>query len=65
MSNYYLFPNLKRWLDGRHFEWNENVEWETEEYFAGFDKSYYLEGIEKLKHRWTRFVKLKKEYIKK
>ena len=50
-SNYYLFPILKRWLWGRRFESNKEVEWETEEYFEGFDKSYYLEGIEKLKDR--------------
>ena len=35
----------------RGFESNEEVEWETEEYFGGFDKSYYLESIEKLKDR--------------
>ena len=48
-SDYYLFPNLKRWLCRRRFESNKEVEWETEGYFGGFDKSYYLEGIEKLK----------------
>ena len=47
-NEYYLFPHLKRWLCGRRFESNEEVEWETEGYFEGFDKSYYLEGIEKL-----------------
>ena len=56
-SNYYLFPNLQRWLCGRRFESNEQVELETEGYFGGFDKSYYLESIEKLKDRWTRCVK--------
>ena len=55
-SDYYLFPNLKRWLSGRRFESNEEVEWETERNFGGFDKSYYLEGIEKLKDRWTRCI---------
>ena len=64
-SDYYLFPNLKRWLCGRCFESNEEVEWETEGYFVGFDKSYYLEGIEKLKDRWTRCIELNGEYIEK
>ena len=27
---------------------NEEVKWETEGYFGGFDKSYHLEDIEKL-----------------
>ena len=53
-SDYYLFLNLKKWLCGRRFESNGEIEWETEGYFGGFDKSYYLEGIEKLKDRWTR-----------
>ena len=37
-SDYYLSPNLKRWLCGRRFESNEQVECETEGYFGGFDK---------------------------
>ena len=51
--DYYLFQNLNRWLCGRRFESNEEFEWETEEYLGGFDKSYYLQGIEKLNVRWT------------
>ena len=63
-SNYYLFSNLKRWLCGRRFKSNEEVEWETEGYFGEFDKLYYFEGIEKLKHRWTHCIKLKGKYNK-
>ena len=62
-SDYYLFPNVKRWLCGRRLESNEEVESETEGYFGGFDKSNYFEGIEKLKDRWTRCIELKGEYI--
>ena len=58
-DDYLLFPNLKRWLCGRPFESNEEVELETEGYFGGFDKSYYLEGIEKFKDCWTRCIELK------
>ena len=39
-SDYYLFENFKQYLYGRRFESNEEVEWETEGYFGGFDKSY-------------------------
>ena len=60
-NDYYLFPNLKIWLCGRRFKMTEKIEWETEGYFGGFDKSYYLEGIEKLKDRWTRCIELKGE----
>ena len=50
-SDYYLFPNLKRWLCDRCFESNEEVEWKAEGYFGGFDKLSYLKDIEKLKYR--------------
>ena len=56
---------FKRWLCRRRFKQNEEVEWETEGYFGGLDKSYYLEGTEKLKDRWTHYIELKEEYIKK
>ena len=46
-------------------ESNEQVEWETEGYFGGFVKLYYLEGIEKSEGRWTCCIKLKGEYIEK
>ena len=65
-SDYYSpFPNLKRWLCGMGFESNVEVEWQTKGYFGGFDKSYCLEGIEKLKDRWTRCIESKEEYIEK
>ena len=37
----------------------------TEGYFGGLDKSYYFEGIENRKDRWTCCIELKGEYIKK
>ena len=60
-----MFRNLKRWLCGRRFESNKEIEWETKGYFGGFDKPYYLEGIEKLKARWNHCIELKEEYIEK
>ena len=60
-SDYYQFQDLKRWLYGKRFESNEQVEWEAEGYFGRFDKSYYLEGIEKLKDHWTRCIELEVE----
>ena len=44
---------------------HEEVEWESEVYFGGLEKSYYLEGIEKLEDRWTYYIELKGEFIKK
>lgn len=64
-SDYYLFPNLKRWLCGKQFHTNEEVEFETDAYFGQLDKSYFLEGIKKLENRWTRCIELKGEYVEK
>ncbi|XP_011251320.1 histone-lysine N-methyltransferase SETMAR-like [Camponotus floridanus] len=43
--DYFLFPNLKKWLGGKRFGSNDEVIAQTNAYFEGLDKSYYLEGI--------------------
>ena len=62
-SDYYLFPNLKRWLQGKRFHSNEEVILETEDYFAEFDKSYYSKGIKMLKDRWKKCILLQGDYV--
>lgn len=64
-SDYYLFPNLKKWLAGQRFCSNEEVIAKTNGYFADLDRSYYSEGIKKLQHRWTKCIGLKGDYIEK
>lgn len=62
-SDYYLFPNLKRWLCGKRFENNEEVEFETDGYFGRLQPEYYLKGIRKLEDRWNRCILLKGDYV--
>ena len=62
-SNYYLFPNLKRWLQGKRFTSNEEVIAETEAYFEGLDVSYYRKGIEMLENRYTKCIALEGNYV--
>ncbi|EGI59173.1 Mariner Mos1 transposase [Acromyrmex echinatior] len=57
-SDYYLFSNLKRWLQGRRFTSNEEVIAETEAYFEGLDVPYYRKGIEMLENRYTKCIAL-------
>lgn len=58
-SDYYLFPDLKKWLGGKRFESNGEVIAATEAYyFKEFKKSYYSKGIEKLENRWTKCIEL-------
>ena len=64
-SDYYLFPNMKKWLAGKRFYGNEDVIAETNGYFSDLDKSYYSEGINKLEQRWTKCISLKGDYVEK
>lgn len=48
ISDFFLFKNLKKWLAGKRFISNEEVIAETNAYFQGFPKSYYLDDIKKL-----------------
>lgn len=64
-SDYYLFPNLKRWLTGKRFYSNEDLIAETEAYFGDLPIEYFSDGIKKLENRWTRCIDLKGEYVEK
>ncbi|XP_012057343.1 PREDICTED: histone-lysine N-methyltransferase SETMAR-like [Atta cephalotes] len=48
--DYFLFPNLKKWFEGKRFTTREQLIAETEVYFEGFDKSYYSDGLKKLEN---------------
>lgn len=62
-SDYWLFSDLKRMLQGKRFGSNDEVIAETEAYFEGKDKSFYKHGIEKLEKRWTDCIASKGNYI--
>lgn len=50
-SDFFLFPDMKKWLAGKKFTSNAEVIAEANAYFEGLGKSYYTEGIKKLKYR--------------
>ncbi|XP_018406974.1 PREDICTED: histone-lysine N-methyltransferase SETMAR-like [Cyphomyrmex costatus] len=62
-SDYYLFPNLYRWLQGKRFRSDEEVIAEIEAYFEGLDVSYYRKGIEMLENRFTKCLALEGGYV--
>ena len=47
-SDYWLFADLKRMLQGKRFGSNEEVILETEAYFEAKDKSFYKKDIKLL-----------------
>jgi hypothetical protein len=63
LSNFFLFADLKRMLDGKKFSTNEEVITETEAYFEAMSKSYYKNGIEKKYDRYYHCIALERNYI--
>lgn len=63
--DYFLFPNMKKWLGGKRFSSNEEIIDATNAYFAEFEKSYFLEGLKKLEYRWEKCIALKGDYVEK
>ena len=60
-----LFPNLKKWLGGKRFYSNDEIISQTNTYSEDLEKSYLLEGVQKLEQRWTKCKELKGDYIEK
>lgn len=62
-SDYHLFKFLKRWLQGKRFATNKEVEREIDGYFEGLQTFHYSKGIEMLKHRWTKCIESNGDYV--
>jgi transposase len=61
--DYYLSPNMKKWLARRRFYSNKEVIVERNAYFAELCQSYYSKGINKLEKHWTKHISLKGDYV--
>lgn len=64
-SDFHLFPNLKKFVSGKRFVSNEEVEKAVDEYFDNLPESHFREGILKLEKRWTKCVEVKGDYVEK
>lgn len=62
-SDYWLFADLKKMLQGKRFGSNEEVIAASEAYFESKDKSFYKHGIEKLEKRWNDCITLEGDYV--
>ena len=62
-SDFCLFADLKRILQGKRFGSNEEVIVETKAYFKAKDKSFYKKGLEILEKRWNECITLEGDYI--
>ena len=50
-SDYFLLPNLKKWLGGKRFYSNDEIISQTKIYFEDLEKSYFSEEIQNLEKR--------------
>jgi len=64
-SDYYLFPNLKKWLGGKRFKSNEEVIEAVNQYFEELDESTFKTGITKLEHRYEKCISVDGDYVEK
>ena len=64
-SHYFLFPNLKKDIRGRHFRSNEEVMAAVEEWVEDKDPGFFSSGLMTLEHRWSKCIILEGNNIEK
>ena len=64
-SDYFIFPNLKKNIRGRHFRSNEEVVAAVEEWVRDKDPVFFSSGLMALEHRWSKSIILEDNYIEK
>ena len=62
-SDYFLFPNSKKDIRGRHFRSNEEVVVAVEECVRDKDPGFFSSGLMELEHRWSKCIILEGNYI--
>ena len=64
-SDSWLFADLKKMLQRKRFDSNEEVIAETKTYFESKGESVYKKDIEKLEKRWNKCITLLGNYFNK
>ena len=62
-TDFYPFPNLKKFVAEKRFSSNEEVTAAVEGYFTDLPESYFKTGIELLHKRWTKCTEVGEDYI--
>ena len=62
-SDYWLFADLKKMLQGKRFSSNEEVIAETEAYFESKNDTFYKKGIGKLEKCCNECIMLEGNYV--
>ena len=64
-SDFYLFPQMKKALAGRHFASDDDVIAAVEEFLESQTKEFFYTGIKALQHRWSKCSVLEGNYVEK
>ena len=65
LSDFFLFPNLKKDIRGLHFRSDEEVVTAVEEWVNGKDPDFFSSGLMALEHRWSKCITLEGNYNEK
>ena len=65
LSDFFLFPNLKKDIRGCHFWSDEEVVTAVEERGNGKDRNFIRSGLMAREHRWSKCITLESNYIEK
>ena len=63
LSDYHLFPGLKRQLKGRHFSSDMEVTAAAETWLDGQPSEFFLSGLQKLEQQAKNCIELQGEYV--
>ena len=64
-SDYYLFPQLKKYLKGHHYDNDEEVIADVRRWCRGQPSEFFADGVSQLVKRWRRCVDRDGDYIEK
>ena len=64
-SDFHLFPELKKWLGGRSFEDNEDLQNSVSAHLDSLAGTFCAEGISKLVHRYDKCLNRNGDYVEK
>ena len=65
LSDFFLFPHLKKDIRGCHFRSDEELVTAVQELVNGKDPDFFGSGLMALEHRWSKCITLEGNYIEK
>ncbi|GFO12708.1 transposase [Plakobranchus ocellatus] len=64
-SGYYLFPQIKKYLKGHHYDNDEEVIGDVRKWCRGQSSEFFADGVRQLVKRWRLCVDRDGDYVEK